>query len=319
MYRLVARSAGVLIASALAGSLVIFLLLRVLGGDTAAVILGKSATPDSLAALRAQLGLNRPWFVQYLDWLLGLVQGNLGQSFAAQYDIAAEIESRLEVTLSLVFSTIVVSAILALLIGSYSAMHLRNKRGGLVDVFTQIGIAVPVFWGGLLLITFLSIRTGWFPAGGYTAWLVSPGQAARSLVLPVTALSVPTTAVFARYVRSAMLDVLNQDFMRTARAKGRTLRGAILAHGVRNASVSLLTVGTLQVGSLLAGTVVIENVFALPGLGSLLMSAIEGREVIVVQSTVFVVMLTILVLNFLMDVSYGLLDPRIRDAERGAK
>ncbi|GHF73352.1 peptide/nickel transport system permease protein [Amycolatopsis bartoniae] len=319
MYRLVARSTVMLMASALAGSMVIFLLLRVLGGDIAAVILGKSATPESLASLRAQMKLDRPWFIQYTDWLFGIIKGQLGQSFAAQYDIADEIGSRLGVTLSLVLISIFVSSILALVIGSYSATNVGKLRSGVIDVLTQFGIAVPVFWGGLLLITFLSVRAGWFPAGGYTPWIQNPGESVKTLALPVTALTIPMTAVFARYVRSAMLDILTQDFMRTARAKGRTLRGAILVHGVRNASISLLTVGTLQLGSLLAGTVVIENVFALPGLGSLLMSAIEGREVIVVQSTVFVIMLLILGMNFLMDICYGLLDPRIRDAERSSQ
>lgn len=316
MIRIVLRSTLVLLGSAVAGSLVVFLLLRLLGGDIATVILGQTATPESLAALRAELGLDRSWAAQYLDWLRGLARGDLGHSYAARYDIFGEIRSRLGVTLSLAAGSMLVSAIFALAAGTYSAINVRRLRGGLVDVTTQLGIAVPTFWVGLLLILLFSIRLGWLPAGGYVPWTESPAGAVRTLVLPVTALSIPIAAIFTRYVRSAMLDVLNEDFIRTAMAKGRTLRGAAVVHGIRNASVPLVTVGTLQLGALFAGAVVVENVFTLPGLGRLLVSAIAGREAIVVQSTAFVILLMVLVMNYLMDLSYGLLDPRIRDAER---
>lgn len=316
MVRIVVRALMVLAGSALAGSLVVFGLLRLLGGDIANVILGNTATPEALTALRTELGLDRSWVVQYLDWLGGLLRGDLGQSYAAKYDIFAEIQSRLGLTLSLALASILVSSVLALALGTYSAIHVRDARGGVVDVITQLGLAVPTFWAGLMMVSFFAIRLGWLPAGGYVPWTQDPVGAARSLVLPVAALSIPITAVFTRYVRSAMLDVLNEEFIRTAMAKGRTLRGAAVVHGIRNASVSLVTVGTLQLGALIAGTVVVENVFTLPGLGSMLMSAINGREAIVVQSLAFVILLIILVLNFVMDISYGLLDPRIRDAER---
>lgn len=318
MVRIVLRSTLVLLASAVAGSLVVFLLLRLLGGDIATVILGQTATPESLAALRAELGLTRPWPVQYLDWLAGLARGDLGQSYAARYDIFAEIRSRLGLTFSLAIASMLVSAVIALVAGTYSAINARRLRGGLVDVTTQLGIAVPTFWVGLLLIVLFSIRLGWLPAGGYVPWTESPPGAVRTLTLPVVALSIPVAAIFTRYVRSAMLDVLTEDFIRTAMAKGRTLRGAALVHGVRNAAVPLVTVGALQLGALFAGAVVVENVFTLPGLGSLLVTAINGREVTVVQSTAFVILLMILAMNFLLDLSYGLLDPRIRDADRAA-
>lgn len=316
MVRIVVRSALVLVGSALAGSLVVFLLLRLLGGDIATVILGQTATQESLAALRAELGLDRPWIVQYLDWLAGLVQGDLGRSYAAQYDIFAEIRARLGLTFSLALASMLLSSLFALAAGTYSAIHAKKVRGGVVDVLTQFGIAVPTFWAGLLLVTFFAIRLDWFPASGYVPWVASPVGAVRSLTLPVFALSIPIAAILTRYVRSAMLDVLGEDYIRTAMAKGRTLRAAALVHGVRNASVALVTVGTLQLGALIAGAVVVENVFTLPGLGSMLMAAIDGREAIVVQSVAFVILLLILLMNFLLDISYGLLDPRIRDAER---
>ncbi len=313
---LLLRSAVLLVASALAGSVVVFLLLRLLGGDVATIILGRVATPEQLAQLRAELGLDQSWVVQYVDWLGGLFSGDLGQSYAAGYDIFGEIRSGLGLTVTLALTSMVVSSVVALVAGSYAALHARKVRGGVVDAVTQLGMAVPSFWAGLVLVSVFSIRLGWLPAGGYVPWSEDPAQSIRSLVLPVAALSLSVAAVLTRYVKSAMLDVLGQPYIRTAMAKGRTLPGAVLVHGVRNASVSIVTVGVLMLGGLLAGTVVIENVFSLPGLGSLMVSAINGREALVVQSVAFVILLMTLVLNFLMDIAYGLLDPRIRDAER---
>ena len=312
---LVVRSVGLLAASALAGSLVVFLLLRLLGGDVATVILGRTATPQSLAELRSQLGLDRPGIVQYADWLGGLVRGNLGQSYAAGYDISQQIQSRMGLTLTLALASMAISSVVSVAAGSYAALHARRLRGGVVDILTQFGMAIPTFWAGLVLVIVVSVHLGWFPAGGYVPWSEDPVQTIRSVTLPVAALSLSVTAVLTRYVKSAMLDVLGQPYIRTAMSKGRTLPMAVLVHGVRNASVSIVTVGTLMLGGLLAGAVVIENVFNLPGLGSLLVSAIKEREAIVVQSVALVIMLIVLTLNFLMDIAYGVLDPRIRDAE----
>ncbi|HZX08255.1 ABC transporter permease [Kribbella sp.] len=315
---LLVRSTVLLAASALAGSVVVFLLLRLLGGDVATVILGRTATPASLAELRAQLGLNRPEVVQYAAWLSDLFRGNLGQSYAAGYDVSQQIQSRMGLTVILALGSMAISVIVSVAAGSYSAMRARTMRGGVVDVLTQLGLAVPTFWAGLVLISLFSIRLGWFPAGGYVPWSEDPVQTIRSLVLPIASLSLFVSAVLTRYIKSAMLDVLDEQYLRTAMAKGRTLPGAVLVHGVRNASVSIVTVGTLTLGGLLAGTVVTENVFTLPGLGSLLVSAINGREAIVVQSVAFVILLMVLTLNFLMDITYGVLDPRIRDSEKRA-
>lgn len=317
MVRSALRAAVVLAGSTVAGSLVVFLLLRLLGGDVASIILGTSATPERLEALRGELGLDRPWVVQYADWLSDLARGDLGHSYASGYDISQQIQSRLGLTIIITVVAMAVASSVALIAGTYSALHVGRLRGTAVDVTAQLGIAVPSFWVGLLLIGFFSVRLGWLPAGGYVPWYEDPVAAIRSLTLPVLALSIPVAAVFTRYVRSSMLDVLSEDFIRTARAKGRTLQGAAFLHGVRNASVSLVTIGTLQLGTLIAGTVVIENVFTLPGLGNMLMDAILGREAIVVQSTVFVILVIVLVMNFLMDLSYVLLDPRMRDGQRG--
>jgi len=317
LFRLFLRSVVTLIGSALIGSLVVFLLLRLLSGDVATIILGKGATPEALAALRDELGLNRSWPQQYFDWLFGLVRGDLGKSYAAQYDIFHEIWSRLGLTFSLSVGTLLFSAIVALAAGIYSALHVRDWRGGLIDVIAQLGLAIPTFWAALLLIGLVSVRLGWLPAGGYVPWSEDPVGAIRSLVLPILALSIPMISLLARYVRSSMLEVTNEDYIRTAMAKGYTRPRAVVVHGTRNASIQLLTVATLQFGTLIAGTVVIENIFALPGLGKMLIEAVGNREAVVVQSLVFVVMLMILVLNFIMDISYGLLDPRIRHSSAG--
>ena len=185
----------------------------------------------------------------------------------------------------------------------------------MVDVFAQIGISIPAFWAGLLLVLVFGVRLGWLPTGGYVPFTEDPIGSIRSMVLPVLALSLGVTSVFTRYVRTAMIDVMNEDFIRSAMARGRTRRGAALVHGVRNASIPLVTVAALQFGFLIAGAVVLENVFVLPGIGRMIVTATLGREVVVVQSLALVIMLIILILNFLVDIAYGFLDPRIRDKE----
>lgn len=319
MLRILLRSGLFLLASAFVGSLVVFALLQFIGGDAATIILGQEATAESLASLRAELGLDKAWYLQYSDWLFGLFQGDLGTSYAAGFDIWDEIRRRFGLTFGLAFISLALSSLLALVFGTYSALHSRDLRGGLVDVGAQVGMAVPSFWAGLLLILFFAVKLGWLPSGGYVPWSEDPWRATFALVLPVTALSVRITAQLTRFVRSAMIDVLSEDYIRTAMAKGKTLRMAAIVHGIRNASIPLVTVGTLQLGALLAGAVVIENVFTLPGIGRMLVVAVGGREAVVVQSLAFVILVMILLLNFLMDILYGLLDPRIRDKERVAQ
>lgn len=317
MGRLVVRKAAVLAVSAIVGSVVVFFLLRLLGGDAATIILGPEGSPEAREALRAELGLDRSAFTQYLEWVGGLFRGDLGASYASGYDIFAEIRSRLGVTVGLAVGTLALSWIAGLIAGTYAAFHNRSLRGGVVDLAAQLGIALPAFWAGILLIGFVSIRTGWLPTGGYVRWSESPADAVKSLILPVVALTAGTAGVAIRYTRSSMLEVMGEDYVRTAMAKGRTRRSAVVRHGMRNAAIPLVTVGVLQLGGLLSGVVVVESVFSLPGLGQLLVSAVLGREAVVVQSLAFVIILLILTLNFLMDVAYGVLDPRIRDA-RGA-
>ena len=315
MLRLVARSFLSLLIAAIIGSVIVFLLLNVLGGDIVTVLLGKEAGPADVASMRTELGLDRPLYVQYFDWLGGVFTGDLGESYALGYDIWDQIRIRMGPTFLLTFGSLFVSMPLSLALGTYSAVNHKKVRGGIVDVFTQLGIAVPSFWAGLLLVLFFALKLGWLPTGGYVPFSEDPIGSLKSVALPVAALSLGITSVLTRYVRTAMIDVMSEDFIRAARAKGRTRRGAALVHGVRNASIPLVTVATLQFGSLMAGAVVIENVFVIPGIGRLLVIATLGRESVVVQSAVLVIMLMILVMNFLMDIAYGFLDPRIRDKE----
>jgi peptide/nickel transport system permease protein len=307
------RSLFSLLFAALVGSIVIFVLVNMLGGDIVTVLLGKDAAPGDKAFMREAYGLDDPLVVQYLHWLRGAVTGDLGTSYGMRYDIVDEIQRRLQPTLLITIGALLVSAPLALVLGTFSAMNAKKVRGGVVDVFSQVGIAIPTFWAGLLLVLVFGVRLGWLPTGGYVPFGDDLVECIRSIILPILALSLGITSVFTRYVRSAMIDVMNEDFMRSAMARGRSRRGAALVHGVRNASIPLVTVGALQFGQLLAGAVVVENVFVLPGIGKLIVTATLGREVIVVQSLALVIMLVILTLNFVVDIAYGFLDPRIRD------
>jgi peptide/nickel transport system permease protein len=314
---LIGREAVTLLASAIVGSLLVFGLLRLLGGDVALMILGQEADPDAVVVLREELGLNLPWYEQYLSWIGGFFTGNLGRSYSGGYDIFEQIVVRMVPTSLLAFGSLFVSILLAIVIGTYSALNARSVRGAVIDVAAQLGIAMPSFWAGLLLVYLFAVILGSFPAGGYVPIQESPLASLHSLVLPIAALSLGSTAVKTRFVRSSMLDIMNEDYIRTAMAKGRTFGSAVLVHGLRNVSIPVLTISTLQLGSLLAGAIVLENVFVIPGLGRLLLVAVNGREVMVVQSLAFVILMIILVMNFLMDVVYGLLDPRIADKKAG--
>jgi len=307
-----------MLLAAFVGSLIVFALLRSLGGDVAHIILGQYATEGALEALQKELGLNAPWYEQYFKWLGGVFTGNLGVSYASRFDIFHEIVRRMVPTAILSFGSLLLSMPIALALGTYAAIHSKKARGGLVDVASQVGMAIPAFWAGLIMVLILAIRLGWLPAGGYTSPFEDLRRSLRQLAMPILALSLGNVSILTRYVRSAMIDVMSEDFIRTAMAKGRTRRGAALVHGVRNASVSLVTVGVIHLGHLMAGTVVIENVFVIPGLGRLLLTSVLGREVIVVQSLVLVILLMILVMNFMMDIAYVLIDPRIRDKGGGA-
>ena len=315
MIRVFIRSFTLMVISAFTGSVVIFVLLRSVGGDIATVMLGNRATQESLELLRETFGLNRSWLEQYASWIGGVFTGNLGEAYSKQYVISTEIIQRLEPTLILTFGSLLISIPIALVVGLYSAMNFKRWRGASVDGIAQIGLAIPQFFLALVLVLIFAVRLGWLPATGYVSIFTDPVEALRSMVLPITTLSLGITAVFTRFVRTSMIEQMNEDYMRTAKAKGRTVRSAAIIHGLRNAAIPLVTTGALQIGALIAGSVVVENVFTIPGIGRLLLTSAVTREAITVQSLSLVILIIILTMNLFMDVLYGILDPRIRHKE----
>jgi peptide/nickel transport system permease protein len=300
----------------LAASVVVFTVLDVLPGNAAEVMLGESATPESVAALSAKLGLDRPALVRYGDWMRGLATGELGTSIAYDSPIAQLVGERLAVTVPLALMAMLLTTALALSLGVYAAA--RHGRAGDLAVMSvsQLGIAVPSFWFAILLIWLFAVKLRWFSAGGFPGWDeaggggIGPGL--RALVLPAVAQAVVQASILARIVRSAVLDVVREDFVRTARAKGQSPRGVLWGHVLRNAMVPVVTVMGLQFASLLAGTVVIEQVFSLPGLGRLVFQAIANRDLPVVRTVVMLLAASIVVINFAVDVLYVVIDPRLR-------
>lgn len=296
----------------LAASVVIFAVQGVLPGNAAQVMLGESATPEALLALTRQLGLDQPVPVRYGRWVRGLVSGDLGNSVAYDTPIAGLIAERLAVTAPLALMAMVLTAAIAIALGLYAASH-HNQPGDLgVMVVSQVGIAIPNFWFAILLILVFAVKLRWFSAGGFPGWEDDPWEAVKALVLPAVALAVVQAAILARITRSAVLDVLREDFVRTARAKGLSRRQVLWRHVLRNAFVPVLTVMGLQFANLLTGTVVVENVFALPGLGRLIFQAIANRDMAVVQDVVMLLAASVILINFIVDVLYAVIDPRLK-------
>ncbi|BBG03298.1 MULTISPECIES: ABC transporter permease [Pseudonocardia] len=298
----------------LAASVVIFGLLSVLPGDPAEVALGLGASPEELAAQRAEMGLDQPLVAQYLQWLGGLVQGDFGISAVTGTPVGAELGTRLTTTAVLIGSGMAVAVVVAVPLGVLAATYQRRPVGALLSGSSQVGIAVPNFLAGLLLITVFAVQLRWFPAGGWYRTGDGFGTLFAHLVLPALALGSVQGAVLARYVRSAVLDVMRDDWMRTARAKGLSPARALLRHGLRNAAVPVLTVGGVQLGVMLIGAVVIERVFVINGLGSMLLERIATRDMIAVQGIVLVLVLAVLLVNLVVDLVQTAVDPRLREA-----
>src|SRR5690625_933809 len=293
--------------------MITFALLSLLPGDPAQTILGVNATPDAVATLREQLGTDRSAVVQYLDWAAGMLRGDLGTSAIGGLDIGTEITRRLTVTVPLVLGGMTLACLLAAPLGVLAALQHRRPLGVLLTGLSQVGIAVPAFWSGMLVITVVAVGLGVLPAGGFPrqGWS-DVGGAVQSLILPVTVLGVAQAAIIMRYVRSSVLDVIGADFIRTARAKGLSRWQSLRRHALRNAALPVVTVLGLQLATLLIGSVVIEQVFNLPGLGQLLLTSVSNRDIFVVQGVVMMLAAAVLLVNFAVDVAYHLLDPRLR-------
>jgi peptide/nickel transport system permease protein len=310
--RYVARRVAALAATLLFVSALVFLVIRVLPGDPAAIIMGTEGDPAATERLRESMGLNRPLAVQYVDWLGRAVRGDLGRSIQYDLPVGQLILTRLPVTLPLALLAAAFMVLAAVPLGLYAATHHRRAGDYLAMIVSQVGISVPQFWSGLLLILLFSVQLGWVRSGGFEGWTSGLGAALRSLLLPAVALGLFQAAVLVRATRSAVLDVLREDYVRTARAKGVSERLVVAKHTFRNALIPIVTVAGLQLGQLMAGAIVLESVFALPGLGRLALGAITARDLPVVQGVTLFVASTIVLINFAVDLAYGVLDPRIR-------
>ncbi|MGB6104582.1 MAG: ABC transporter permease [Pusillimonas sp.] len=306
------KKVGSFVLTMLIAMVLIFIVLDVLPGDPALVILGPDAQPDTLMALRQQLGLDASVGNRFLLWVWDLVHGDLGNSYAYRVPVTGLIGERLAVTLPLALIAITLTVLFALIMGVYAATNNGRLRGKAIMAFTQFGIAVPSFWFGLLLILFFSIYLDWMPAGGFPGWSSGFWPALQSLILPAVALALVQAAILTRVTRAALLEVLHEDFIRTAQSTGLSRRQVLWRHALQNALVPVATVMGLQFASLLAGTIVIENVFALPGLGRLLFQAVEQRDLIVVRAMVLLLVAVVVAVNYLVDIAYLFIDPRLR-------
>ena len=308
------RRTGTLVASLVVSSMLVFVFMALLPGDPARVALGVNASEASVAQLREEFGLDRPLVSQYVSWMGGFVRFDLGTSYVSQAEIAPQIIDRLQVTLWLVVCAMVLALVIAVPFGTVMALRHRKPSGLVLSALSQVGVAVPAFLAGILLITVFAVKLQWLPANGWTPPDEDPVQFVRQLILPVLALGLVQAAVLTRYVRSSVLDVQREDYIRTARAKGLGPARALRRHGFRNAAIPVVTVLALQLATLLIGAVVVERVFVIPGLGSLLLDQVANRDLIFVQDIVMLLVLAVLLVNFVVDLLYLVIDPRLKVA-----
>lgn len=300
------------LATLLVASLVVFLVLEVLPGDPARLMLGINATPDAVEALREQMGLNHSLPMRYLDWIGGLATLDFGRSYTYSVPVGDLIAERIVVSLPLALMALLLSVAVAVPVGVFAA----RRRGSTADALSvgaaQVGVAIPNFWFALMLIYLFAVWLRLVPAGGFPGWSAGIWPALKALLLPAIALALPQAAILARVARSALIEVLGEDFVRTARAKGLPYRAVVWRHALRNAMIPVVTIVGLQFSFLLAGTIIIENVFYLPGLGRLVFQAITQRDLIVVESVVMLLVASVVAVNLIVDLSYALIDPRLR-------
>lgn len=312
MLRYALRRILSLVLSLWVASVVIFLALEVVPGDPAAYMLGLNVQPDTLAALRAELGLEGSKTARYFGWVTGMLSGDFGTSYTYRTPVAGMIADRLWVSLPLA----VYALSLSILIGFPAGIWAASRRGSAVDMgvmgVTQLGIAVPNFWFAILMVFVFAIHLRWFSAGGFAGWESGVLPALKSLTLPAVALALPQASILARIMRSSLLDTLSEDYIRTARAKGLSRPQAIRRHALGNALIPVLTIIGLQFSFLLAGAIIIEKVFFLPGLGLLVFQSISARDLIVVESVVMLLVFAVITVNFMVDLAYAWVDPRLR-------
>lgn len=306
-----------LILTLFVATIIIFILIEVVPGDPAAFMMGLSTNTDAADALRAELGLNLSAWDRYFNWISGMLVGDFGISYTYRIPVSELVLDRLTVSLPLTIYALILSTIIAIPVGVISA----SRRGSFSDTFlmgtAQIGVAIPNFWFAILLVLLFSTTLQWFSAGGFAGWEAGFIPVLKSLTLPAISLALPQAAILSRVMRSSVLEVMDEDYIRTARAKGLTKRQALIRHGLRNAMIPVLTILGLQFSFLLAGGIIIESIFSLPGLGRLVFQAIAQRDLIVVKSIVTLLVLAVVMITFLVDLAYAWVDPRLR--ERGER
>ncbi len=312
MFRYLFKRSLILLATLVVASLVVFVTIEVVPGDPASYMLGLNAQEDTLNALRAELGLDKSRVQRYFSWVGGLLTGDFGTSYTYRTPVAKMIADRLWISLPLAIYALLLSTIIAFPAGVLAA----SRRGGASDTtvmgLTQLGVAIPNFWFAMLLVLLFAIKLAWFSAGGFPGWDAGFFVALKALTLPAIALALPQASILTRVMRSSLLDVMNEDFMRTARAKGLSKRAALWKHALRNAMIPVLTILGLQFSFLLAGAIIIENVFFLPGLGRLIFQSIASRDLIVVESVVMLLVFAVVLVTFMVDLAYAWVDPRLR-------
>ncbi len=312
MITYLAKRLGIAAVTLVLASLVVFAVLEIVPGDPARLMLGMNASDAQVEQLRDQMGLNAPLIERYLNWVGGLLSLDFGRSYTYSVPVIDLVLERIVVSLPLALIALALSTAIAIPVGLYSA----SRRGAAGDAVAmgaaQLGVAIPNFWFALMLVYLFAVWLRWVPAGGFPGWSAGVWPALKSLLLPAIALALPQAAILARVTRSALIEVLNEDYIRTARAKGMPYRAVLWRHALRNALIPVVTIMGLQFAFLLAGTIIIENVFYLPGLGRLVFQAITQRDLIVVESVVMLLVATVIAVNLVVDLTYAIVDPRLR-------
>ena len=310
-----AKRFATFVATLAGATIITFLALEILPGDPARVILGVEAPDSAVQALREHLGLDRPALERYLDWVGSLATGHFADSYTYSVPVDELLAARLEITVPLALLAMALSVAMAMTLGIFAAAH-HNRRGDIAVMgVSQLGISVPSFWLALLLIVLFAVHLRWFSAGGFPGWDAGVGPALKSLLLPALALATVQGAILTRFTRSAVLETMREDYVRTARAKGLTRGRTLRRHVLRNAMIPLVTVMGLQFANLLAGTIVVENVFALPGVGRLILQAITNRDIVVVRDVVTLLAAMVVLINLAVDLLYAAIDPRLKSSD----
>ena len=293
-------------------SIVVSLVLHLVPGDPAVALAGSDATPDTIQAIRTDLGLDRPLPVQYGIWIGRVLQGDLGRSYASKLPVGEQIAQRIPATLELTIAGLLLALLVSVPTGILAAVREGGPADWAVSSFNAFAIAIPNFWFGILVILLFGLVLGWLPPSGRGDFVANPGEAWKFLILPAVTLALNQSAILSRFVKSSMLEVMHEDFVRTARAKGLREWLVIRRHVLRNALVPVATVLGIQFGRLLGAAIVVESVFAWPGLGRLILQGIGNRDYTIVQGTLLLLVMAFIVVNLITDLAYGLLDPRIR-------